>query len=137
MQTLSLPMRSINVGLWSSRAISAVAVPFLVFDSVIKIVQHPAAVEPTVGFGFAAGLVTVLGVVELACLILYLIPRTSVVGAVLMTGYLGGAIATQVRVGAEPFSIVFPVIIGALLWGALYLRDERVRALLPFRQPKV
>ena len=92
------------------------------------------AVEPTVKFGFAASMVLTLGILELACLILYIIPKTSVFGAILMTGYLGGAIATQVRVGAEPFSIVFPIIIGALVWGALFLRDSQLRALVPVRR---
>jgi hypothetical protein len=131
MATLALttpPSRSIAQ--WSSRLIIGFLVLFLGFDSIIKIIQHPEAVTPTVGFGFAAALVPILGVMELACFALYLIPRTSVIGAILMTGYLGGALATQVRVDAPLFSLLFPFIIGALLWGALLLRDAHLRNLL-------
>ena len=89
--------------------------------------------EATTQLGYLAGLVVTIGVVELICLAVYVIPRTSMLGAILLTGYLGGAIATQVRAGASLFSIVFPVIIGALLWGAIFLRDERLRALVLVR----
>lgn len=130
MQTMTVTAQPSNPALWGSRAITLLLVLFLGFDSIIKIIQHPEAVTPTVGFGYAVGLVSVLGIIELACFLLYLIPATSVIGAILMTGYLGGAVATQVRVGAEPFSLVFPFIIGALMWGALVLRDAHLRALL-------
>ena len=120
--------------LWVGRVISAVAILFLIFDCVVKVMQMPQAVEPTVKFGYAASLVPVLGILELACLVLYVIPQTSVLGAILMTGYLGGAVATQVRVGAEPFSLIFPFIIGALIWGGLFLRDSQLRALVPLRR---
>jgi hypothetical protein len=130
MQTIALSAQPSNVALWGSRVITVLLVLFLGFDSIIKIIQHPEAVTPTVGFGYAVGMVSVLGIIELACFLLYLIPATSVIGAILMTGYLGGAVATQVRVGAEPFSLVFPFIIGALMWGALLLREARVRAFL-------
>lgn len=135
MTTLPLTTQSSRpLALWSSRVIIAVLILFLGFDSIIKIMQHPEAVTPTVGFGFAEGLVPVLGVLELACFVLYLIPRTSLIGAILMPGYLGGALATQVRVEAPLFSLVFPLIIGALLWGALVIRDVRLRDLL-FSRP--
>ena len=120
--------------LWVGRVISALAILFLIFDCVVKVMQMPQAVEPTVKFGYAASLVPVLGILELACLVLYVIPQTSVLGAILMTGYLGGAVATQVRVGAEPFSLIFPFIIGALIWGGLFLRDSQLRALVPLRR---
>ena len=120
--------------LWVGRVISALVILFLIFDCVVKVMQMPQAVEPTVKFGYAASLVPVLGILELACLILYVIPQTSVLGAILMTGYLGGAVATQVRVGAEPFSLIFPFIIGALIWGGLFLRDSQLRALVPLRR---
>jgi hypothetical protein len=134
MQTMTLPVRTTNPALWSSRILSAVLILFMSFDSIIKIIQHPEAVTPTVAMGYAASLVMVLGIIELACLVLYLIPATSVLGAILLTGYLGGAVATQVRVGAEPFSLIFPFIIGAMVWGVLFLRDARIRALIPLRK---
>ena len=123
-----------KVSLWAGRIMGALAILFLIFDGVVKVMQIPQAVEPTMKFGYAASMVLTLGVIELACLVLYIIPRTAVFGAILMTGYLGGAIATQMRVGAEPFSIVFPIIIGALIWGALFLRDSQLRALIPVRR---
>ena len=123
-----------KVSLWAGRIMGALAILFLIFDDVVKVMQMPQAVEPTMKFGYAASMVLTLGVIELACLVLYIIPRTAVFGAILMTGYLGGAIATQMRMGAEPFSIVFPIIIGALIWGALFLRDSQLRTLVPVRR---
>lgn len=130
MQIIALSAQPSNAALWGSRIITVLLVLFLGFDSIIKIIQHPEAVNPTVGFGYAVGMVSVLGMIELACFLLYLIPATSLIGAIWMTGYLGGAVATQVRVGADPFSLIFPFIIGALIWGALILRDARLRELL-------
>lgn len=130
MQTIALSAQPSNAAIWGSRVIILLLVLFLGFDSIIKIIQHPEAVNPTVGFGYAVGMVSVLGIIELACFLLYLIPATSVIGAILMTGYLGGAVATQVRVDADPFSLLFPFIIGVLMWGALFLRDARLRTLL-------
>jgi hypothetical protein len=86
-----------------------------------------------VELGYAEAVVLHLGVVLVACTILYLIPQTAVLGAILLTGYLGGAVATHVRAGQGPFEILFPVVLGALLWGGLVLRDVRLRALLPWR----
>lgn len=115
---------------------SALAILFLIFDGVIKVIQHPEAVGPTVQLGYSADLVLGIGLIELVCLAVYLIPQTSVLGAILLTGYLGGAVATQVRAGSNLFSVVFPVIIGALVWGGLWLRDNRLHPLLPLREVK-
>ena len=120
--------------LWIGRVISALAILFLAFDSVIKIMQLPQAVEPTTKLGYAASVLPGIGILELACLILYVIPRTAVLGAILLTGYLGGAIATHVRAGSDTFSVIFPVIIGALLWGGLFLRNRQLRALVHLQQ---
>jgi hypothetical protein len=116
------------------RIISALAVLFLAFDGIIKVLKLAPAVEATTQLGYPAGLVITIGVLELTCLAVYVIPRTSVLGAILLTGYLGGAIATQVRAGTPLFSIVFPIIIGALIWGDLFLRDERLRTVIPLRK---
>jgi hypothetical protein len=124
------PVPAANAATWAGRAMSALAILFLAFDSIIKALNLAPAVEATTQLGYPAGAVMILGVLELACLAFYVIPRTAVLGAILLTGYLGGAIATHVRAGSEPFSLNFPVIIGALVWGGLVVRDGRLRALL-------
>ena len=117
--------------LWTGRIITGFTVLFLLFDSAIKLFRLPVAVEGTVKVGYPASVVFGLGVVLLACLAVYLIPRTAIFGAVLLTGYLGGAIATHVRVSDPLFShVLFPIYVAALVWGGLYLRDPRVRALI-------
>ena len=114
---------------------SALAVLFLLFDSVIHILKIEPVVESFTQLGYPVSLAVGLGILELVCLILYVLPRTSVLGAILLTGYLGGAVAVQVRVGAPFFShALFPVYLGVLLWGGLFLRDDRLRALIPLRR---
>jgi hypothetical protein len=119
--------------LWTGRVLSALVALFLVFDGAMKLVQPVPVVKATVGLGYPESVLTGLGIVLLACTLLYLIPRTAVLGAILLTGYLGGAVASQVRIGEGWFSTLFPVIFGALLWGGLYLREGRLRQLLPLR----
>lgn len=124
--------------IWTGRALSGLAVLFLLFDAVVKLLGHPAAVEGTTRLGYPASVLFGLGVLQVVCLVLYLVPRTSVLGAILWTGYLGGAVATHVRVGNPLFShILFPIYIGALLWAGLWLRDARLRALIPVRALRV
>ena len=96
----------------------------------MKLFKPRVVVESTTQLGYAETSIVGLGVVLLVCTALYLAPRTAVLGAILLTGYLGGAVATQVRVGASMFNIAFPVILGALLWGGLWLRDRRLREVL-------
>ena len=116
------------------RVLSGIAVLFLTFDTVLKLLLVPAAVEGTTELGFSTGAIRPLGVIELICLALYLIPRTSVLGAILWTGYLGGAIATHVRLENPLFThVLFPIYVAALLWGGLWLREPRLHALLPLR----
>ena len=119
--------------LWVGRLVSVLTVLFLLFDSIIKVLALAPAVEATTQLGYAENLVFGIGVIELASLVLYMIPQTSALGAILLTGHLGGAIATQVRAGSDLFSIVFPVIIGVFLWGGLFLRDHRLRTFIPLR----
>ena len=116
--------------LWAGRVLSALPALFLLVDGAMKLVKPEAVVKATVELGYAEAVIVPLGVVLLACTILYLVPRTAVLGAILLTGYLGGAVATHVRAGQGPFEILFPVILGALLWGGLVLRDDRLRALI-------
>jgi hypothetical protein len=121
---------AVNMMVWSGRIISALAILFLIFDSVIKVLTLAPAVEATTSLGYPESLVMSLGLIELVCLAVYIIPRTAVLGAILMTGYLGGAIATHVRNGSDPFSIIFPIMLGAFLWGGLLLRNADLRTLL-------
>ena len=108
---------------------------FLTFDTVLKVLKLGPAVEGTVALGYPVDTVQWIGVIELVCVVLYLVPRTAVLGALLLTGYLGGAIATHVRIGNPLFShILFPVYVALFVWGGLYLRDTRLRELLPLRK---
>ena len=121
--------------LWTGRVLSALAAIFLLFDGVIHILRIAPVVEAFAQLGYPLGTAVTLGVIEVICVVLYLVPRTSVLGALLLTGYLGGAIATQLRVGAPLFSTtLFPVYVALFIWGGLYLRDERVRSVLPLRR---
>jgi len=120
--------------LWTGRIISALPVLFLLMDGVMKLVKPALVVEATVQLGYRETVIVPLGFVLIACTVLYAIPRTSVLGTILLTGYLGGAVATHVRVGEGPFPVLFPVILGVLLWGGLWLRDARLRALIPLRR---
>ena len=122
-----------KTSLWVGRIVSYLPALFLLVDGVMKLVKPPVVVEATVNLGYPESVIVPIGVVLIVCTILYLFPATSVLGAILLTGYLGGAVATHVRVGEGLFSIVFPVIFGMLLWLGLYLRDARLRALIPIR----
>jgi hypothetical protein len=116
--------------LWAGRVVSAVPILMLLMSAMMKLTHQSALVEGFKHFGFQQGALTGIGLLELFCAVLYAIPATSVLGAALVTAYLGGAVATHVRVG-DPFPI--PVVLGALAWLGLYLRDRRLRALFPFR----
>ena len=111
---------------WAGIIVSALPALFLLLDGVMKLAKPKVVVDTTVQLGYPEGVILGLGIVLTACTIIYVIPRTAVLGAILLTGYLGGAVATHVRAGDGPFPILFPVIIGALLWGGLFLRDERI-----------
>jgi hypothetical protein len=120
--------------IWSGRIVSGVAILFLALDATMKLLMAAPAVQTTTELGYPSSVIFPLGVVQLACLALYLIPRTTVLGAVLWTAYLGGAVATHVRVGSPLFShVLFPVYIATMLWLGLWLRNARVRTLLPLR----
>ncbi len=115
----------------AGRVLSGLGVLFLAFDASMKLLMVAPAVEGTLELGWPAHTVFGIGMLQVLCLIVYLIPRSAVLGAVLWTGYLGGAVATHVRIENPLFShVLFPVYIAALLWGGLWLRDLRVRGLL-------
>ena len=116
-------------------AMAGIAILFLLVDSVGKLIPISSSVASTVQLGYAESTVRVIGIILLVCLILYVVPRTAVLGAVLLTGYLGGAVASQLRLGSPLLSTtLFPIYIGALVWGGLMLREDRLRALLPLRR---
>jgi len=119
--------------LWAGRIISALPALFLFVDGAMKLVKPEVVVKTTVELGYTETVIVPLGIVLLACTILYLIPWTAILGAILLTGYLGGAVATQVRAGQALFAILFPVALGVLLWGGLVLRDDRLRTFIPLR----
>ena len=117
--------------LWAGRIVSALAVVAFVPSGVMKLMKTATVQEGFAQFGYPENVIVGLGIVELICTALYVIPRTSVLGAILLTGYLGGAVATHLRVGE---SYVPPIIVGVLVWGGLFLRDARLRELIPLRR---
>lgn len=123
-----------RIATWAGYTLSALSSLFLLFDAGIKVAQLAPAIEATTQLGLAAPLVMPLGLVQMLCLLLALYRRTVVLGAVLLTGYLGGAIATHLHAGSGAFSLVFPAIVSAMVWGGLWLRDPALRAILPLRQ---
>jgi hypothetical protein len=117
------------------RIVTALPVLFLTFDSVIKFTHADAVTQSMNQLGYTPGSAPIIGILELVCLAIYLVPSTAVLGAVLLTGYLGGAVASHVRVSNPLFGYeLFPTYVAALVWGGLYLREARLRALLPFRK---
>ena len=121
--------------LWAGRIMSALPALFLLVDGIAKSAKPAPVVEGTVKLGYPETVIVPLGIILLTCTIIYVIPRTSVLGAILLTGYLGGAVATHVRVGDPLFThVLFPVYLGVLIWGGLYLRDDRLPALIPLKR---
>jgi DoxX-like family len=121
--------------LWAARILSGIAVVFLLFDSTIHLMVIQPVVDSFGQLGIPVNLSVTIGIIELICLVLYVIPRTSVFGAILLTGYLGGAIAIQVRIAAPLFSTaLFPIYIGVMAWGGLYLRDGLLMTIIPLRK---
>ena len=118
---------------WAGIVLSGLPALFLLFDAVMKLIKPEPVVKGTMELGYAEGVIVPLGLVLLTSTIIYLVPRTAVLGAILLTGYLGGAVATHVRAGQGAFEILFPVVFGILLWGGLVLRDRRLRELIPLR----
>lgn len=121
--------------LWTGRVVTAIVVLFLALDSGMKLLQMPQVREAMAPLGYPAELGLVIGIIEAICLVLYVVPQTAVLGAILLTGLLGGSAAAHLRVGDPLLShVLFGVYVGILAWGGLYLRDERVRALIPLRR---
>ncbi|MGH9444834.1 MAG: DoxX family protein [Terriglobia bacterium] len=122
-----------KAALWTGRIISGLVVLFLLFDGITKVMKASPVLKAAAQLGFSVTQIVGIGVLLLVCTIIYVIPRTSVLGAILLTGYLGGATAIQVHAANPIFETLFPVIFGVLVWVGIYARDERLRALIPAR----
>jgi hypothetical protein len=123
--------------LWMGRLLSGLVIIFLLFDGAIKLVPWPIVTETMdrIGYGSSETLARSLGVITIVCTVLYSVPPTSILGAILLTGYLGGAMASHLRIGSPLFThTLFGVYRGLMVWGGLWLRDRNLRALLPFRR---
>ena len=130
MQPETQPAHTSKIMFWSGWVVSILPVLALIMSGVMKVLMAAPVLKEFARLGYPAGMPLPIGIVELVCVVLYAIPRTSVLGAILLTGYLGGAVATHVRL-AEDFSP--PVIMGVMVWLGLFLRDARIRALIPLR----
>jgi len=119
--------------LWTGWVLTILPALLLLLDGVFKLIKPEPVVTATVKLGYSESLILPIGILLIVCTILYLIPQTAALGAILVTGYLGGAVATHVRAGEGWFPILFPFAFGILLWGGLWLRDDRVRGLIPLR----
>ena len=123
--------------LWLGRVLSGLVIVFLLFDGAIKLVPWPVVTETMnrIGYGSSETLARSLGIITIVCTVLYAIPPTSILGAILLTGYLGGAMASHLRIGSPLFShILFGFYLGLMVWGGLWLRDRSLRAAIPFRR---
>jgi hypothetical protein len=133
MQTGTQVARESKGKLWAGRIMSGLVILFLLVDAIVKFLNIPAVAETFAQLGWPVALANTVGIILLVCTILYVIPRTSALGAVLLTGYFGGAIATHVRVGNPLFShVLFPIYLAILMWGGLYARNSKVRELFSF-----
>jgi hypothetical protein len=132
---MAISMTSVSQGrVWTARVLSAFPVIFLLFDAAIKLIKIQPVTDAFVALGYPDSLARGIGLLELVCTILYAVPRTALLGAILLTGLFGGAIATHLRVGDPWLShILFSLYLAAPMWLGLYMRDERLRELLPFR----
>jgi hypothetical protein len=123
--------------LWTARIMSGIVILFMLMDSIMKFVQPPSVVEGTVSLGFAGHHIFLIGILGLLSTLLYIYPRTSILGAVLLTGYWGGAIAKHVRLDNPLFThVLFPVYLAILAWGGIWLINDQLRNLFPFNKSK-
>lgn len=133
MQTTSESTPVSKGALLAGRIVTGVVVVFTIFDGVTKVLKAQQVIDATIRIGFPESTIVGIGAALLICTALHVIPRTSVLGAILLTGYLGGATAANVRAGSAAFNTTFPIIFGVLVWLGLFLREGRLRALIPFR----
>ncbi len=131
LQRAEEPVSSSKGRVWTGRILSGLTVLFMLFDAVGKLVMPIQVVQASARIGFPMSLSQTVGIILLVATFLYALPRTAVLGAVLLTGYLGGAVAIQLRAGSPLFENLFPVIFGVVAWAGVYLRDRRVAELMP------
>ena len=129
----ALTLHSSKRKLWAGRLISAIVILFLVFDAIGKLLKVPPVLEAFARLGYSANLAIGIAVLLLVCTAIYAVPRTSIFGAVLLTAYLGGAVAANVRVNDPLFETLFPALFGVLMWSGIFLRDDRLLKLFPLR----
>jgi hypothetical protein len=120
--------------LWTGRILSGLCIAFLLMDAIMKVIKSDTSVKGSVEVGWPEQDIQPIGFVLLFSTLLYLIPRTAILGAVLLTGYLGGASAVMVRAGSDGHPFIFPIVFGILVWGGLFLRDQTLRSLFPLKQ---
>ena len=137
MPTIAEKAQVSKPALWLGRVLSGLVILFLLFDGAIKLVPWPVVTETMdrIGYGSSETLARSLGIITIVCTVLYAIPPTSILGAILLTGYLGGAMASHLRIGSPLFTdILFGLYLGLMVWGGLWLRDMSLRASIPFRR---
>ena len=137
MSTIAQTAAVSKSALWTGRVLSGLVIEFMLFDGAIKLVPWPVVTDTMdrIGYGSSETLARALGVISIACTVLFAIPPTSILGAILLTGYLGGAMASHVRIGSPLFThTLFGLYLGLMVWGGLWLRDRNLRSLLPFRR---
>jgi hypothetical protein len=134
LQSATQPGSLSKKAMWTGRIFSGLVAAFLLLDAIMHLMKPAPVVEAFAKLGYPLYLAVVLGIVELLCVVLYVVPRTSILGAILLTGYLGGAIAIQLPTGNSLFGeVLFPFYMGVIVWGGIYLRDDRLRTLIPLR----
>lgn len=136
-QTANIPevhVSTSKAALWSGRVISGIVILFSIFDGVTKVIKEPHVVAASADLGYSLNSIVLIGGLLLFCTLLYAIPRTAVLGALLMTGYLGGAVASNIRVGHPLFQCIFPLLFAALAWAGIFVRDARLREMIPLRK---
>lgn len=136
MQSATQAVRTTSKGtLWTGRIMSGLVIAFLLMDAIMKFVIPPAVVKGMADSGWPLHFSVTLGIILMSCIILYTIPRTSVLGAILLTGYLGGAVASNMRLELPLLThVLFPVYVGVLAWGGLFFRDAKLRELIPLKK---
>ena len=119
--------------LWTGRIISALVVLFLLFDSITKVLKVRVVLEASAQLGYPVNTIVAIGIILLVCTVFYIIPQTAVLGTILLTGYLGGAVAANLRIASPMFNTFFPIVFGVLAWVGIFLRESRLGVLIPFR----
>ena len=130
----SIPRSDSKTWIWCGRSLTTLVILFCAFDGTTKVLKDPHVLSASADLGYSVGSIVLIGALLLASTALYAIPRTAILGAILLTGYLGGAVASNIRVGHPVFECIFPVMVGMLAWGGIFVREPRLGELIPFRK---